>query len=70
MNIIVAERIRELMKEHGLNQVRLAEKSRLETEHDKRLAARQEGALHCSLWLLADFFDVDIDYLVGRRDYY
>lgn len=23
-----------------------------------------------SLWLLADFFDVDIDYLVGRRDYY
>lgn len=70
MNIIVAERIRELMKEHGLNQVRLAEKVGLKQNTISAwLRGRKEPCI-ASLWLLADFFDADIDYLVGRRDYY
>lgn len=70
MNIIVAERIRELMKEHGLNQVRLAEKVGLKQNTISAwLRGRKEPCI-ASLWLLTDFFDVDIDYLVGRRNYY
>ena len=66
MKILVSERIRELMKEQGLNQVRLAE----------RIGVRQNTI---SAWLLnkkepsinslADYFDVEIDYIVGRKDY-
>ena len=70
MNIIVTERIRELMKEHGLNQVRLAEKVGLKQNTISAWLRDRKEPCIASLWLLADFFDVDIDYLVGRRDYY
>lgn len=69
MNIIVAQRIRELMKESNLNQVKLAEKMGVsQVAVSTWLLKKKEPSIR-SLWLLADFFDVDIDYLVGRKDY-
>ena len=69
MNIIVAQRIRELMKESNLNQVKLAEKVGVsQVAVSTWLLKKKEPSIR-SLWLLADFFDVDIDYLVGRKDY-
>ena len=69
MNIVVAERIKELMKEHNLNQVKLAEKCGIsQTTVSTWLLKKKEPSIR-SLWLLADFFDVDIDYLVGRKEY-
>ena len=69
MNIIVAERIKELMKEHNLNQVQLAEKSGVKQNTISAWLSKKKEPSIRSLWLLADCFDVDIDYLVGRKDY-
>ena len=69
MNIIVAERINELMREHNLNQVKLAEGCGVKQNTISAwLTKRKEPSIR-SLWLLADYFDVDIDYLVGRKNY-
>ena len=69
MNIMVAERIKELMRENNLNQVKLAEKSGVaQNSISAWLLKKKEPSIR-SLWLLADFFDVDVDYLIGRKDY-
>lgn len=69
MKIIVAERIKELMKENGLNQVRLAEKVGIKQNTiSSWLNGKKEPSI-TSLWLLADYFDVDVDYLIGRKDF-
>lgn len=69
MNIIVAERIKELMKEQGLNQVALANKIGLKQNTISAWLLKKKEPSINSLWLLADYFEVDIDYLVGRKDY-
>ena len=68
MEILVADRIRELMKEHGLNQVRLAEKIGVKQNTISAGLLKKKEPCIVSLWLLADFFDVEIDYLVGRKN--
>ena len=66
MKILVSERIRELMKEQGLNQVRLAERIGVrQNTISAWLLNKKEPSIN-SLWLLADYFDVEIDYIVGR----
>lgn len=69
VEIQVAARIRELMRENNLNQVGLAEKTGLrQNTISAWLLGKKEPSIR-SLWLLADYFNVDIDYLVGRKDY-
>ncbi len=69
MQILVKDRIKELMKEYGYNQVRLAEKAGVKQNTISAwLSGKKEPSI-TSLWLLADCFNVDIDYLVGRKDY-
>ncbi len=68
MKILVAERIRELMNEQGLNQVRLAEKVGVKQNTISSWLSRKKEPSITSLWLLADYFNVEIDYLVGRKD--
>lgn len=68
MQIIVAERIRELMKEENLTQVALAAKVGVKQNTISAwLLEKKEPSIR-SLWLLADYFGVDIDFLVGRKD--
>ena len=69
MNIIVAQRIKDLMQEHNLNQIQLAEKSGVKQNTISAWLSKKKEPSIRSLWLLADFFDVEIDYLVGRKDY-
>lgn len=69
MNIIVIDRIKELMKEHGLNQVKLAEKVGVKQNTISAWLRNKKEPSITSLWLLADYFNVSIDYLVGRTDY-
>ena len=67
--IQVAARIKELMRENSLTQVSLAEKVGLrQNTISAWLLGKKEPSIR-SLWLLADYFNVDIDYLVGRKDY-
>lgn len=67
--IQVAARIKELMRENSLTQVALAEKVGLrQNTISAWLLGKKEPSIR-SLWLLADYFNVEIDYLVGRKDY-
>ena len=67
MQIIVAERIKDLMRENGLNQVALAKKIGVKQNTISAwLNHKKEPSIN-SLWLLADYFEVSIDYLVGRN---
>ncbi len=69
VEILIAERIKDLMKENGLNQVQLAYKIGVKQNTVSTwLSDKKEPCIN-SLWLLADFFNVSIDYLVGRKDY-
>lgn len=69
MNIIVAERIRELMQEEGLTQVALAEKIGVKQNTVSAWVLERKEPSIRSLWLLADYFNVDIDYIVGRKKF-
>ena len=69
MQIIVAERIRELMAEEGLTQVALAKKIGVnQNTISSWLSGKKEPSIR-SLWLLADYFNTEIDYIVGRKNY-
>ena len=62
-------RIKELMRENSLNQVQLAARAGIsQNTISAWLLGKKEPSIR-SLWLLADYFNVDIDYLVGRTDY-
>ena len=69
MNIIVAERIKELMKEENLTQVALANKIGVKQNTISAWLLKKKEPSIRSLWLLADYFNIDIDYLVGRKEY-
>ena len=68
MKIVVAERIKELMKEDGLTQVALAERVGVKQNTISAWILKKKEPSIRSLWLLADYFSVDIDYLVGRKE--
>lgn len=68
MKIVVAERIKELMKEEGLTQVTLAERVGVKQNTISAWILKKKEPSIRSLWLLADYFSVDIDYLVGRKE--
>ncbi len=68
MKIIVAERIRKLMQGEGLNQTQLAEKIGLKQNTISAWLAEKNEPSISSLWALADYFNTDIDYIVGRKD--
>jgi len=69
LKILIAERIKEFMKEYNLNQVELAQKIGLKQNTISAWLLCKHEPCISSLWLLADYFDTDIDYLVGRKDY-
>lgn len=69
VNIRIAERIKELMQEHSLNQVGLAQKIGVKQNTISAWLLGKKEPCITSLWLLADYFNVDIDYLVGRKEY-
>ena len=67
MRIIFAERLQELMKEQGLNQVKLAERVGVKQNTISAWLLKKKEPSLTSLWLVADYFGVDVDYLIGRK---
>lgn len=57
------------MKENNLNQVQLSEKAGIKQNTISAWLSNKRGPSVISLWLLADYFNVDVDYLIGRKDY-
>lgn len=69
MEIFVSQRIKELMKEECLSQSALAKKIGVrQNTISAWLLGKKEPSIR-SLWLVADYFNVSIDYLVGRKEY-
>lgn len=68
MKILIAERIRELMKDEGLNQVSLADKIGVKQNTISAWLLEKKEPCITSLWLLADYFNVPVDYLIGRTN--
>ena len=69
MEILFAERLKDLMKEEGLNQVKLAEKVGVKQNTISAWLSKKKEPCITSLWLLADYFGVEVDFLIGRKDY-
>jgi len=68
LELKIAERIKEFMRDDSLTQVKLAEKLGIsQTAISTWLLGKKEPSLR-SLWLLADCFETDVDYLIGRKD--
>ena len=69
MEIKISENLKMLMKEQDLKQQALAEKIGIsQSAISSWLSGKKEPSIE-SLWKLADFFDVSIDELVGRKLY-
>lgn len=65
----VGERIKYLRKEGLLSQVALAEKIH---SNQKQISKWEKGQIEPNIDMLkrlADYFDVTVDYLVGRTDF-
>lgn len=68
MKIVVAQRIKDLMKGEKLTQVTLASAIGVgQSSVSDWLNAKSEPSIE-NLWKLSDYFDVTIDYLVGKSE--
>ncbi len=69
IEVTFCEVLKQLMAEENLNQVQLAEKAGVaQNTISAWLSKKKEPSIR-SLWLLADYFNVTLDFLVGRKDF-
>jgi len=61
-------RLKELREKRHISQVRLAMELNLAPNSISRYETGQREADYATLIALADYFDVSIDYLLGRTD--
>lgn len=68
MDILIVQRIEEMLKTEGLTQSKLANGIGVnQSTVCNWLNGKKEPSIE-SLWKLADFFDVSVDYLIGRKE--
>ena len=68
MEVLIIQRINELLKSEGLNQSKLANGIGVnQSTVCNWLNGKKEPSIE-RLWKLADFFDVSVDYLIGRKE--
>ena len=69
MEILIVERIKDLMMTERLSQYALAKSINVsQSTICNWLNGKQEPSVE-SLWKLADFFDVSVDYIIGRKNF-
>jgi len=69
MNLIFDERLKALRKEKNLNQSQLAEAVNVT---QRKISYWETGQLEPdleSLWKLSEYFNVSVDYLIGKSEY-
>lgn len=69
MEIKFAERLRELMEEKNVNQTQLSEKTGIPQGRISKWMSGENYPSLEGLWKIADYFDISLDILVGRKDY-
>lgn len=62
------KRLRDLRKERGETQVQVSAALGIADRHYQRFEAGMNLPSFSNLWALADHFQVNMDYLVGRTD--
>lgn len=68
MEILIAQHIEDLMKNEKLTQMQLAKAIGVgQSSVSDWLNSKSEPSVE-NLWKLADFFDVSVDYLIGRKE--
>ena len=68
MEILIAQHIEDLMKNEKLTQMQLAKAIGVgQSSISDWLNSKSEPSVE-NLWKLADFFDVSVDYLIGRKE--
>lgn len=68
MEILIAQRIKDLMKSEKLTQMQLARALGIgQSSVSDWINAKSEPSIE-NLWKLADTFDVSVDYLIGRKE--
>ena len=65
---LFSERLLALRKEHKLSQTQLADQLNVSFHQVSKMEKGQRAASIEVLCSLADYFDVSLDYLVGRSD--
>ena len=69
MEILIVERIKDLMMTERLSQYALAKSINVsQSTICNWLNGNKEPSVE-SLWKLADFFDVSVDYIIGRKNF-
>ena len=69
INIKIKENLKQLMKDNNVNQPKLSTDINVaQSAISAWLNGKKEPSIN-SLWLLADYFNVSIDELVGRKDF-
>lgn len=69
MKINFAQNVCELRKQNNLTQSELA---KVLNTTQRKVSYWENGSVEPdleTLWLIADFFDVSVDYLIGRENY-
>lgn len=69
MNVIFAERLKNLRKEKGLSQAELAKVLNLTQRKISYLETGQFEPDLTILWEISSYFEVSCDYLIGKSDY-
>ena len=69
MKDIIAKRLRDIMNEKNVNQVELAKAIANEIKTFSSWLSAKKAPRLISLWKLADYFDVSVDYFVGRANF-
>ena len=69
MQILFAERLKELRKEKGLQQRELADKLGFTQRKISYLEIGKAEPNIAALWSLSEFFGVSVDYLIGKSEY-
>ncbi|MCI1072163.1 helix-turn-helix domain-containing protein [Lactococcus lactis] len=65
---VFAERLKELRKEKGLTQQKVADILNISQPNYRRWESGESRPSVETLVMLADYFDVSTDYLVGRKN--
>ncbi|KSU30842.1 transcriptional regulator Cro/CI family [Lactococcus lactis subsp. lactis] len=64
---VFAERLKELRKGKGLTQQKVADSLNISQPNYRRWESGERSPSVETLIMLADYFDVSIDYLLGRK---
>lgn len=66
--LIFSERLKQLRQSRDLTQKQIAELLDIAERNYRRYEAGEVNPVASNLIMLADYFDVSIDYLLGRTD--